>query len=168
MDITEKEIKEAQVFRMSILLTGREAERAKKRLIEEYGGIPLRDIFGKIKKKLPDAVRVSMPEKLKAELLSGETSMKSEEELFAEKNLNPDFKNDIRRLPRIMYKKGSYMIKMGDKTFYWVDKQEYERFEATPVENRFLSPAHLSDTVHAAHLFLIAQMKIDAEFPVNR
>ncbi|MBQ3825451.1 MAG: hypothetical protein II811_04885 [Spirochaetaceae bacterium] len=161
-------IKKAHVFRMSILLVGKDAERAKKRLIAEYGGLTLREIFGKIKKHLPEPVRVDMPEKLKAEILEGKNTLKSEAELFAEKNLNPAVKNDVRRLPRIMYKKGAYMLKIDGKTYYWVDKDELRTFEEADKENRFLTPAHLSDKVHSEHLYFLAKLKIDREFPVSR
>ena len=168
MDIQKIKIEEAEVFRMSILLTGDEAKRAKKRLTEAFGGIPLREIFGKLKKKLPEAVQVEMPEKLREEILSGKTSLKSEAELFAEKNLNPEYKNDVRRLPRIMYKKGSYLVKVGGAVYYWVDKAQFSRFEKTNADERFLSPAGFSDTVHSEHLYFLAKQKLDAEFPVSR
>ena len=163
-----EEIEEAEVFRLSILLVGSEALLAKKRLLNFYDNEPLKEIFGKLKKHLPAPCRVLMPEKLKAEILSGQTSMKDEETLFNEKQLNPNDANDERRLPRIMYKKGAYMIKSRGKTYYWVDNDEYEKFEAADPENRFLSPVQFSDTAHKQNVFYLAKKKIDDEFPVER
>ena len=169
LNMDKEAIKKAHVFRMSILLVGKDAERAKKRLIAEYGGTQLPGVdLPVLYEHLPEPVRVDMPEKLKAEILEGKNTLKSEAELFAEKNLNPAVKNDVRRLPRIMYKKGAYMLKIDGKTYYWVDKDELRTFEEADKENRFLTPAHLSDKVHSEHLYFLAKLKIDREFPVSR
>ena len=166
MDI--EEIEKAEIFRMSILLTGAEAARARNRLIQFYSGLTLKEIFGKIKKHLPAPCRVLIPPKLFAEIKSGSTTLKDEDTLFAEKNLNRADKNDERRLPRIMYKKGAYLIKSGGKTYYWVDLDEYRRFEETEAENRFLSPVQFSDSAHRENVLFMAKQKVDAEFPIER
>ncbi len=169
LSMERDEIKEAEVFRLSILLVGKEALLAKQRLLKFYGeDMPLKEIFGKIKKHLPEPCRVLMPPKLIAEIESGNTTMKDEDALFAEKQLDVEDKNDERRLPRIMYKKGAYMIKSRGKTYYWVDLDEYNRFEAADPENRFLSPVQFSDTAHRQNMFYMAKKKIDEEFPVER